>query len=581
MHRIIESCVKKFSAENDIEFEELSKKFEYFANYVITYEKFPNNFDFKELTSDEVDGGIDGIIFFIDDELASTLEEVKSIFSRPKKSISVNIIFTQAKTSEHYDMGEILKFSNGIEDFIAKESTLPQGEFLKEAKIIFNYIIDNVARVRNARPNCLLYYVCTSNNDIETEIEAIRLSTIKKVNDTGLFNSVDFEYVGLSRLMKLWGNTINSSIATLSVEKFVPYPTMGGITEAYIAIISIREFINQLLLTEDGKIKLYIFEENVRAFLGEENAVNKKIKETLTNTKQCDKFAIFNNGITIISPDVKVQSNKISLENYQIVNGCQTSNVLFECREQNIDSAYITVKIIEATDSDVISDIVSATNNQSKVDDNQFLAFNPFVRRLEKYFEGTQDIPNNEVKLYFERRLGQYKNTEIPKRKIFSIIEVGRALGALFLQKPDLASRYPNKFISEMAKILFYEKNKEEAFYLAALVDYKLKPFYQKNRILGEYAIYKWHILTIFGYLASKDSPPTLQNKRKIQQYSNILLPICCNDDKLLSIVEKIPYILNSIGLKNNRDEVRSATYAKQVLEYCNTNLKKEFDLRT
>ena len=89
------------------------------------------------------------------------------------------------------------------------------------------------------------------------------------------------------------------------------------------------------------------------------------------------------------------------------------------------------------------------------------------------------------------------------------------------------------------------------------------------------------HILTIFGYLAIKDSPPTLQNKRKIQLYSNILLPIRCNDDKLLSIVEKIPYILNSIGLKNNRDEVRSATYAKQVLEYCNTNLKKEFDLRT
>lgn len=574
MHRIIESCVKQFGLENDIESEELSKQFEYFVNYVIAYEKYPSNFDFKELTTDDVDGGIDGVMFFIDDELATTLEEVKSIFSRPKKTVSVNIVFTQAKTSESYDMGEILKFSNGIEDFVAKDSTLPQGDFLKDAKSIFNYIIENVAKVKNGRPDCYMYFVCTSNNGIEIEIEAIKSSTIKKINATGLFNSVDFEYVGLSKLMKLWANTNNSSVATLKVENFVPYPTMGGITEAYIAIISIREFINELLLTEDGKIKLSIFEENVRAFLGEENTVNKKIKSTLTNVKQCDKFAVFNNGITIISPDVKVQSNRISLENYQIVNGCQTSNVLFECREENIDSAYITVKIIEATDSDVISDIVSATNNQSKVDDNQFLAFNPFVRRLEKYFDSTQDIPNNEVKLYFERRLGQYKNTEIPKKKIFSIIETGRALGALFLQKPDLASRYPNKFIAEMAMTLFDEKNKEEAFYLAALVDYKLKPFYQKNKVLGEYAKYKWHILTIFGYLVSKDCPPPLQNKRKINQYAKILLPICCNDDNLLEIVEKIPNILNAIGLKSNRDEVRSAAYAKQVLEYCNTNLK-------
>lgn len=37
MHRIIESCVKQFSAENDIESEELSKKFEYFTNYASKY----------------------------------------------------------------------------------------------------------------------------------------------------------------------------------------------------------------------------------------------------------------------------------------------------------------------------------------------------------------------------------------------------------------------------------------------------------------------------------------------------------------------------------------------------------------
>ncbi len=574
MHKIIESCLKKFSEENDIESEEESKQFEFFSNYVIAYERYPANFDFKDITSDDVDGGIDGIIFFIDDELATTLEEVQEIFLRRKKSISVDIIFIQAKTSENYDRGEILKFSDGVKDFVAPISYLPQGEFLKDAKKIFNYIVENVARVKSGRPNCLMYYVCTSNNKIADEIEATKLSTICTIKDTGFFNTVDFQYIGLDMLMKLWDNTNNSTSATLSVERFIPYPTMGGITEAYIAIISAKEFINKILITADRKIKLHIFEENVRAFLGQENPVNGKIKETLTNSKQCDKFAIYNNGITIISPEVNVQNNIISLENYQIVNGCQTSNVLFECKDEEIDTAYITVKIIEATDLDVISDIVSATNNQSKVDANQFLAFNPFIRRLEKYFEATQDIPNREVKLYFERRLGQYRNTEeIPKKKICSITETGRAVGALFFLKPDLASRYPNKFISEMATDIFDENNKEEAFYLAALVDYKLKPYYQKNRTLNKFAIYKWHIITIFGFLATHNYPPKLQYKQKVQKYAKTIQSICCSDDKLQLLIDKIPAILNEIGLKQNRDEVRSATYAKQVLEYCTTHL--------
>lgn len=575
MHKIIENCLKKFSTENSIDSEEISKQFEFFVNSIIAYDRCPANFDFRDITSDDVDGGIDGIIFYVDDELATTLDEVQGIFSRHKKNISVDIIFIQSKTSEKYDRGEILKFTNGVEDFIDVDSVLPQGPFIADSKKIFNFIIENVAKVRNGRPNCIMYFVCTSNNEIAPEIEAAKLSAIKKVRDSGFFNEVTFEYIGLEQLMKLWTNMNCSTSATITVENFFPYPTMSGVTESYIAIISAKEFIEKLLLATDGKMKLHIFEENVRAFLGRDNPVNTKIKETLTDKKRCDKFAIYNNGITIISPDVKVQNKKFSLDNYQIVNGCQTSNVLYECKEADIDSAFVTVKIIEAADPDVISDIVSATNNQSKVDDNQFLAFKPFIRRLEKYFDATQDIPNYEIKLYFERRLGQYKNSDVPKKRIYSITDAGRAVGALFLLKPDLASRYPNRFVAETATTIFDEKNREEAFYIASLVDFRLKPFYQKTKILNRYAIYKWHIITIFGFLATNTYPPKIQNKQNIQKYGKKILQICTSEDKLQILVGQIPLILEKIGLKTNRDEVRSATYAKSVLEYCAANLVK------
>lgn len=575
MHRIISSFLKRFSEDNDYEDESESIQFEYFTNYIITYEKFPSRFDVRDITSDSVDSGIDGIVYLIDDELATTIDEVRNIFNRPKRNISVEILFIQAKTSEYFDRGEILKFIDGVEDFVATVSSLPHGPFLQEAKEIFEYIIENVAKVKNGRPDCRMFFACTSSNSISEEIGATGNSAKRKIEATGLFDKVEFKYLGLSELTSLWNNTVNTTRATLSVDQFVAYPTMGGITEAYIAIVSVKEFIDKLLLTDDGKLRVNIFEENVRFFLGLDNSVNKKIKATLEDNTQADKFAILNNGITIISPDVKVQNKLISLENYQIVNGCQTSNVLYDCRNSEIETAYVTVKIIEATDADVISNIVSATNSQSKVDDNQFLAFNPFVRRLERYFIAVKSSQPKWPELYFERRLDQYRNSEVPKKQIFSILETGRALGALFLQKPDLASRYPNKFISEMKDKLFDERNCEEAFYTAAVVNYTLKPFYQTNKQLNRYAIYKWHIITIFGYLTSHKAPPDIKKKKKVAEYCSTIMSICLSEDKMQKIVESIPNILNEIGLKDNRDEVRSATYAKQVLEYCNRTLTK------
>lgn len=265
---------------------------------------------------------------------------------------------------------------------------------------------------------------------------------------TGFFNSVDFEYIGLQQIIQLWDKTRYAISAVIQTKKLSPYPEMPGVTEAYLAIVPLKDFVENVLMDADKKLRVHIFEENVRAFLGSNNPINKQIHETLANPEAQKKFAIFNNGITIISPDVRVQNDKISMENYQIVNGCQTSNVLFENFDLLHTESTLTVKVIEATDADVIADVVRATNSQTKVDETQFLSFTKLVRRLERYFSATEDIPGKETKLFFERRNGQYKDIGVSKRRIFSITETCRAVGAMFLRKPELAYRYPTKMIS-------------------------------------------------------------------------------------------------------------------------------------
>ena len=343
---------------------------------------------------------------------------------------------------------------------------------------------------------------------------------------------------------------------------------MTGISEAYLAIVPLKDFVETVLMDSEGKLRIHIFEENVRAFLGETNPVNKQIIETLRDEEEQNRFAVLNNGVTIISSDVKVQNDKIAVDNYQIVNGCQTSNVLFENYQLIKSDAMVTVKFIEVTDSDVISSIVRATNSQSKVEETQFLSYDLLIRRIEKYFNATEDIQGKEVKLYFERRVGQYKDMDVAKGRIFSVAETCRAVGAMFLKKPDMAYRYPTKMISTMRETLTNDKNKEIVYYTAAIALYRFKLYLSNGRIDSKYAMYKWHILMVLTYVGkdNKQGLPSIQNK-KIEAFCKKIISTCSkSDEKCLALFKKATDVLDTIGLKTTRDEIRSQAYAQAVI---------------
>ena len=576
MHRIIQSYLKTFVEENGIS-SSLSeeKQFEIFANYCVIRSFYPEEFDASLITSDDVDAGIDGICFLIDGELITTLMEAKEILKRPKRNIPVMIYFMQSKSGDTYDKGEILKFGQGVNDFIAENSELPQGDFISNQKEIFNLLIDNVSKIQNGRADVRLRYITNSNNPIASEIEATRSTILRELQNSGIFNEANFEYVGLNELISLWDRTRNSITAVFETKQLSPYPAMPGVSEAYLAIVPLKEYVEKILLDEEHNLRIHIFEDNVRSFLGTNNSVNKLIKETLLSGTVQDRFGILNNGITIIASDVRVQNDKISIENYQIVNGCQTSNVLFENYNLLRSSAMITVRVIEANDSDVISEVVRATNSQSKVEETQFISYENIIRRIEKYFAATEDIPGEEVKLYFERRIAQYKNTDIPKRRVFSIPETCRAVGAMFLNKPEMAYRYPTKMIVTESDKLLNPRNKEIVFYTAAIALYRFKLLTSNGKIDQKYVIHKWHILMILSFVGWKKKPlPPITNK-KIETFCKGIISTCSKtDDECLALFKKATDVLDAVGLRKSRDEIRSQSYTQTIISFCQDNFR-------
>ena len=76
------------------------------------------------------------------------------------------------------------------------------------------------------------------------------------------------------------------------------------------------------------------------------NSVNSEMRETLNTHERAVYFPLLNNGVTIVARRVHPTGNKFLLEDYQVVNGCQTSYVLHESRASLADDVMIPVRII-------------------------------------------------------------------------------------------------------------------------------------------------------------------------------------------------------------------------------------------
>ncbi|HHC2629398.1 TPA: abortive phage infection protein, partial [Klebsiella pneumoniae] len=86
MHAILQQYVQDLSAQFEIEAEE-SKLFEYFCNYVIASKKYLGRFNPIDITTQEDDASLDGVIFIVDGELIYNVDDAEAAFNTYKTSL--------------------------------------------------------------------------------------------------------------------------------------------------------------------------------------------------------------------------------------------------------------------------------------------------------------------------------------------------------------------------------------------------------------------------------------------------------------------------------------------------------------
>jgi hypothetical protein len=493
MHLVTKSYFENFCKDFGAPYNE-SKNFEAFVNYCVFSKFSGDNVEASDLVYEGADPGIDGAFLFLDDRAVFSIEELEEIFQTTKREYQVSIVLTQAKRSTTWSKQEIDSFVAAIVDYLSEAPAQPHSQYLADFRKMFTKVYENIGRIKGGLPNIHAYFLTAAPETDAVEINAAFQVGEQALKKMGYSNETSLTKAHREVIHDLWLTADGPMEARLKTVGYAPFPAVPNISNAYVATVTARSFIDAILKDQNGAPRKKLFEENVRDFLGVDAEVNSEIAETLADISKKARFGLMNNGVTIVASSVRPAGQEIYIRDFQIVNGCQTSNILISMDEQVDNTVCLMIKLIEADEASVIDDIVRATNRQSKVEDAQFISTLAALRDLEQYFNARG--AGEASRIYFERRKGQYRPENVAPVRIFDVRETARCYAAMVMMRPDLSSRYPNRLTGELLNDVFVHGAQEEDYYTACYAHYRLRMLTSNKRFDGRYSKLRWHIMT-------------------------------------------------------------------------------------
>lgn len=505
MDMIIQSYLEDFKKNFGFTNLEKDKLFEKFVNYNLINDLVPLGISPEDLSDNETGTyqGIDSVFFIVNGRILNSKDELIEIVNKFSENI-LKIIFIQSKMSSKFELNEIRNFGDTVTDFLNSNPKYSLTNEAKQLHEIFLEIVKYHPKFKEISIN--LYFVTTGLLEDNEDRSMLCKQIIKNIEEISISkpsNKVFLELIDKSNLLNLYNKTKYSEEVEIefkdktSLDVYHP-----NIKEAYTGWLPWNEY-KKILINEKDEIR-NLFYDNVRDFLGiDENEVNKEIKGTIENNPEM--FHLLNNGVTIISDKNQRMQEKFRISNFQIVNGCQTSNVLFEIYKEKGDfkNLKIPVRLIITEDEDIKNSIIIATNSQNKIPEEQLSALTSFQKELEKYYEAfSKKAP---FKIYYERRANQYNNTEILKKEIIDLREQLKLFSSIFLEIPHIATSTYSKVYRENKKKIFLPNHRYEPYFFGGVLAYFFRHFLNTSKIDRKYNKARYHLFLMIRLLIEEE----------------------------------------------------------------------------
>ncbi|MEC0269710.1 AIPR family protein [Paenibacillus anseongense] len=305
---------------------------------------------------------------------------------------------------------------------------------------------------------------------IDNEVDKIRLVLITDGKSTRNLTELpseefdgtllEYRVIDIEYIYKVYLSDSSGEFEVITDLPCLEIPTSSDKYQSYLAFLK-----GDTLVDIYDRFGQKLFEQNVRTFLQFKGGVNKGIKNTIEYNPEM--FFAYNNGITATATNVEFDSkgNISKIENFQIVNGGQTTSAIYAAKKNSkIDVSKVSVQmklsVVREKDkqSEYVSKISEYANTQNKVNKSDFFSNSPFHKEMKSYSNRVW-VPagggsQRRTHWYYERVRGEYLNEqaylsnsekvkfqlENPKQQLFDKTFLSKSENS-WLQKPEIVSR--------------------------------------------------------------------------------------------------------------------------------------------
>jgi hypothetical protein len=365
---------------------------------------------------------------------------------------SAEVFIFQSKYRESYSSAaktinetEVIKVSHFLSELFAKSPKLADHNNLrlKEA-------VKRIWALHEAGKICRYQVIFCSNGGGLSE-------PAKKICEalTSTNSQISYEYYGGTQIINGMSSEgrapENGSLQVVGREIL---ERSDGDVRGLIASVDASSFIKLISADNGTGIKRHLFDDNLRVFLGAKGGYNPSIIRTATSSDSY-LFWYLNNGVTITCKNFaynKAHTNPtIRFEDFQIVNGAQTSHSLIEAERagsEELNNVVLMVRIYATDREDIAERVAVATNSQARIQGRDLRSNSQIMKKLE--------LGLSERGYFFERKRNMHADKEAANR--VDALKLGQILLSFDLREPDKAKSESDSIFDSRFDLIFNDK---------------------------------------------------------------------------------------------------------------------------
>jgi len=559
VNKIAEALLEAFRKEQGLATSlSESDAFEVFSIFLTIGPQIEGSIDAAQcVVGDDAQPGVDGLGVVVNGVLVTSADEVETL-GELNGYLDVDFSAIQAKTTAGFSTSALGELGDFAERIFSGETIATDNDKVKAFFDLKEYIYTQVKKFKRRNPILSLYYVSTGQvPKDDANFDAKKALIEKRMLASGLFSEVRIILVGTTDLQRRYHQMGNSVTREIDFRRRVALPEIPGVTQAFVGVVPGTEF-RKLLESDSGNILSSIFYDNVRDWQGL-NDVNSGMLETLQNEAGRTRFVLMNNGVTVIAKKIQQTGDKVVLEGYQIVNGCQTSNVVWQARAFLDDATLVPLRLVATEDDAVVADIISATNSQTAVSREQLLAVTDFQKGIESFFISHSGNP-----LFYERRSRQYSDKAVEKARVVTPIGLVKAFASVLLDEPHKTARDFASVLKKVPVDIFNEKHKYDPYYLSALMYYWVEQLIRKGKIDKNLRSARYQLIYVARMMNEAEAPPHL-GSNKVVKYVGKMLPRFKDIQSAEKAFKSAVQIVSTQLKVSGKDDPRTSAFTQSV----------------